>query len=211
MGLYGSLPKYLGHSSIHCDEMMFYQYLPIKFPHSSVIFEERLEVFKPLLTVIFDDFKSTYGLQRAWDSYIYLTVKKMYQPKGCSYNRHGWHSDGFLTDDINYVWCDNTPTVFNTSNFNLTPDDKISLREMDEQALEENNVVFPDGSLLRLDQYQIHKVGDNPELVLRTFVKVSFSTDKYDLKGNSVNHLLNYDWTPREREIERNIPQQINK
>jgi hypothetical protein len=53
----------------------------------------------------------------------------------------------------------------------------------------------------------IHKVA--PVLVggMRTFVKVSFSYDKYDLVGNSHNYLLNYAWEMKERKDDRNIPQ----
>lgn len=43
----------------------------------------------------------------------------------CSFNRMGYHSDGFLTDDINYIWCDNNPTIFNISAFNLTLDENL--------------------------------------------------------------------------------------
>ncbi len=133
----------------------------------------------------------------------------MYQVNGCSFNRKGYHSDGFLTNDINYVWCDKNPTVFNYSPFKLTLDDTISMKEMEEQANEEAIEIYPENSLLRLDQYNIHKVSENKGLVLRTFVKVSFSTDKYDLKGNSKNHLLDYNWNMRDRKKERNIPQLI--
>lgn len=34
---------------------------------------------------------------------------------------------------------------------------------------------------------------------MRNFLKVSFSKDKYDLKGNSKNYLLSYDWYFRDR------------
>lgn len=79
----------------------------------------------------------------------------------------------------------------------------------EEQAKKENEVIYPNNTLLRLNQFQIHKVFPGTQLGLRTFVKVSFSKDKYDLKGNSVNHLLDYNWNMRDREVERNIPQKI--
>ena len=43
----------------------------------------------------------------------------------------------------------------------------------------------------------------------RTFFKLSFSKDKYDLKGNSHNYLFDYNWEMRERKENRNIPQQL--
>jgi len=207
---YGSLPKYLGTHKIQCEEMLFYQYLPIKLKNQTeLIFEERLKCFEKLIGNICCDFVGEYGLNRFVTSYIYLTAKKMYQVNGCSFNRKGYHSDGFLTDDINYIWSDKNPTVFNYSSFKLTQEDTISLYEMDKQANKKTIKIYPENSLLRLDQFNIHKVNENKELVLRTFVKVSFSSDKYDLKGNSKNYLLYYDWKTRDRGLERNIPQQL--
>ena len=207
---YGSLPKYLGTHKTQCEEMLFYQYLPIKLKNQTeLIFEERLKCFEKLIGNICCDFVGEYGLNRFVTSYIYLTAKKMYQVNGCSFNRKGYHSDGFLTDDINYIWSDKNPTVFNYSSFKLTQEDTISLYEMDKQANKKTIKIYPENSLLRLDQFNIHKVNENKELVLRTFVKVSFSSDKYDLKGNSKNYLLDYDWKTRDRGLERNIPQQL--
>jgi hypothetical protein len=210
--IYGSLPKYLGLHEIQCDEMLFYQYLPIKLKSQRGLFiEERLKCFEDLIGNVCCDFVGEFGLDRFVDSYIYLTAKKMYQVGGTSFNRMGYHSDGFLTDDINYVWCDKNPSVFNFSPFKLTLNDKVSMQEMEDQANEEAIEIYPENSLLRLDQFNIHKVSETKKLTLRTFVKVSFSLDKYDLKGNSKNYLLDYDWVMLERKIERNIPQTLNK
>lgn len=210
MKRYGELPKYLGLHEVNCDEMMFYQYLPIKLAgQTKPIVEKRLKCFEELIGNICCDFVGEFGLDRFVNNYIYLTAKKMYQVNGCSFNRKGYHSDGFLTDDINYVWCDKNPTVFNFSKFNLTLDDSVSLQEMEEQADENRIETYPENSLLRLNQYNIHRVSNLESLCLRTFVKVSFSLDKYDLKGNSKNHLLDYDWKMRERKSERNIPQKL--
>lgn len=210
MKKYGSLPKNLGEHLIECDEMLYYQYLPIKLSGQvEPLMENRLIPFKEIIGAICCDFVGEFGLDKYVRKNVYLTAKKMYQTNGCSFNRKGYHSDGFLTYDINYIWSDCQPTIFNTSNFNLTLDDKKSLKEMEDQALKKNEVIYPNNTLLRLNQFQIHKVSPGTQLGLRTFVKVSFSEDKYDLKGNSVNHLLDYDWKMRDRETERNIPQKI--
>ena len=72
----------------------------------------------------------------------------------------------------------------------------------------ENEITFPDCTILRLDEYNIHKVNDRDYFEgMRTFVKVSFSQDNYDLEGNSHNYELNYYWKMKPRKIERNIPQ----
>lgn len=209
---YGTKPVDLGLINIECEEMMFYQYLPIKLNNSyTVSLESRLEIILPLINKAEQDYIKTFGYTDYIDSFIYLTVKHMYQVEGQSYNRKGYHTDGFLTDDINYIWSNNNSTIFNTSKFNLSLDDTLSLKEMEEQALVENELTYPDNTLLRLDQYRVHRVAEVKELSLRTFIKVSFSKDKYDLKGNSINRLLDYDWSLRNREVSRNIPQKLKK
>lgn len=211
---YGKLPFNIGAYIVSCNEMMFYQYLPIKTPGmSSVIYEDRLHCFNQLVGVCCCDFIGVFGLKRFVDSYVYMTAKRMFQIPKCSFNRPGYHSDGFMTDDINYIWCDKNPTVFNTSAFKLSMDDSVSLVEMEQQAQKQNEYSFPNNSLLRLDQYNIHKVADEFNPGMRTFFKLSFSFDKYDLLGNSHNYLIDYKWEMKERKNERNIPQStfVNK
>lgn len=205
---YGDRPAEIGTISVECQEMMFYQYLPIKLEGEPLFdIEPRLKVFKDLISISCADFKKQFGLEALFDSYIYLTAKNQYQKGDVVFNRPGYHSDGFLTDDINYIWSDKSPTVFNSSEFNLTADDCISLQEMETQALKENEFRYPNNTLLRLNQFNIHKVADNQEEGIRTFVKISFSKDKYDLIGNSHNYLLNYSWEMKSRNVNRNIPQ----
>ncbi|GAB0156205.1 hypothetical protein CHRYSEOSP005_14690 [Chryseobacterium sp. Alg-005] len=207
---YGDLPKLIATDwdFVCAKEMMFYQYLPIKFPESQVLqIEKRLNVFLSLIAKIVTDFKDTYGKEEFYNSYIYLTAKRQYVSKEKPMNRPGYHSDGFMTDDINYIWSDRNPTIFNSTRFNLTLDDQLSLKEMQEQALPENEVTYPNYSILRLDQFNIHKVNENVEEGMRTFIKISFSKDKYDLEGNSHNYELDYNWEMKPRKKSRNIPQ----
>lgn len=208
---YGVEPKTLGVYTVDVAEMMHYQYLPVKFPGQiEPVYEQRLSPFNVLMGAICCDFIGVYGLDKYKESYLYLTAKNLFQSKGCSFNRPGYHSDGFMTDDVNYIWSDRCPTVFNIGDFRLSQDDELSLSEMAEQALPENDVTYPVGSLLRLDQYNIHRVAETKELAMRAFLKASFSLDKYDLSGNAHNYLLNYDWPMRTRKVERNIPQVID-
>lgn len=207
---YTQLPRDLGKFSVVCDEMMFYQYLPIKLKGiREPTIESRLLCFCEIIEFVCAEFIKEYGLKAYKENYIYLTAKKMYQTRGTSFNRKGFHSDGFMTDDINYVWSDKNPTVFNNSNFKLTLDDNVSMLEMESQADKRNDFFYPNETLLRLNQYNIHKVFDGDFEGFRTFLKLSFSKDKYDLKGNSKNYSLDYDWEMRDREIKRNIPQKL--
>ncbi len=205
---YGELPKALGSFEVECAEMMFYQYLPIKLANQvHPFYEPRLKCFDKLIGAICCDFIGEFGLDNYVNSYVYLTAKYQYQMPNYSYNRMGWHSDGFLTDDINYIWCDKYPTIFNKTEFNLTLDDLISMEEMEKQALPYNDVTFNENELLRLNQFNIHKVAPVKDTGMRAFLKVSISKDKYDLIGNSHNYLLDYNWEMKLRKSERNIPQ----
>lgn len=205
---YGQHPIQLGTLNVNCKEMMFYQYLPIKLGDSlRPMFEERLNCFTEIIEVITDNYIRTFGWEDYCKSYVYLTARHLYQEPGMSFNRPGYHSDGFLTDDINYIWSNNHSTIFNISDFELTEDNIWSLTEMDDQAKKENEITYPDGSLLRLNQFNIHKVAPIIKPCMRTFLKLSFSKDRYDLLGNSHNYLLDYEWHMKERKVERNIPQ----
>jgi hypothetical protein len=207
--MYGQLPEVIGSFETQGGEYFSYQYLLIKLlGHNFYKVERRLHEFCPLIDIVVRDYIKTFGYEDHLDSYIYLTAKRQYQKKNCGFNRSGWHSDGFNSLDTNYIWTSSQPTIFNNSKFNLSKDDKLSLKEMEEQADPQNNITFPLNSILRLNQYVIHKVGEIEEGV-RTFVKISFSKDKYDLEGNSHNWELSYNWTMRPRNKERNIPQQL--
>jgi len=209
---YGALPAELGHYDIDCREFMFYQYLPVKLAGvTEVVMERRLDCFRLILGAICCDYVGFRGLNAFVDSYVYLTAKHMVTAPGAPMNRPGWHSDGFLTSDINYIWSDCFPTVFNCSSFSLTLDDEISLDEMSAQAAPYADCCYGDGTLLRLDQFCVHRVADIPAPLVRTFLKVSFSLDRYDLIGNSHNFELNYDWPMRERKLTRNVPQPVGK
>lgn len=210
MSQYGALPKVLGIFGADCREFMFYQYLPVKLAgQTELAVEPRLRCFDALIGAACCDYVGFRGLNAFVASHVYVTAKRMYHAPGCPMNRPGWHSDGFLTDDINYTWADCCPTVFNDSEFRLTLDDAISLHEMEHQALPRKNVTHDERALLRLDQFSIHKVATVHEPMVRTFLKVSISTDRYDLLGNSHNHLLAYDWPMYERTPFRNVPQQL--
>lgn len=205
---YGDLPKVLGKHIVNCQEMMFYQYLPIKLTGVHTLFcEDRLNPFTEIIGAACCDFVGEFGLNKFIDSYVYVSAKNIFQAAGCPYNRPGYHSDGFMTDDINYVWSNSNPTIFNSTDFNLSQDDIKSLDEMKDQALIEKDTTYDDNCLIRLNQFNIHKVNDNQKEGIRTFIKVSISKDKYDLSGNSINYQLPYKWDMIPRKNERNIPQ----
>lgn len=134
------------------------------------------------------------------------TVKRLYVVPGHNMNRPGYHTDGFLTDDINYIWSDVDPTVFNIGHFDVAPDHELSLQQFKEQALPRRDIAYRDNELLRLDQYSVHRTASITDTHLRTFFKLSFSKERYNLVGNSHNYHFDYNWPMVERKAQRNHP-----
>lgn len=218
MNGFTKLPKDLGIIPLNVEEYFTYLYLPVKLAHSNVnpYPEKRLEVFNPLIGKACCDFIGDFGLDRYVRSYVYLTTQHQYQPPGSGFNRPGWHTDGFGTDDVTYIWSNTQPTIFNSGPFKLSKDDVVSMSEMEEQADPLNNYTYPNDTLLRIDQHTVHKVAPY-EQGNRVFFKLSISEDIYNLKGNSINHRLKdirpdkYNWQYVDRSLTRNVPQPIIK
>lgn len=176
---YGQLPIDLGIVDISCNEMMFYQYLPIKMAgNGKIMHESRLNIFSPLIREVIDDLTTD-----QWnESYIYLTAKHIFVNEDKCGNRPGWHTDGFMTDDINYIWCDSEPTVFSDCGLvDLIQDHETSLAQMEAFVNYSCEVTYPVKSLLKLDQYVIHRSPEDCKPGFRTFVKISVSKEKYNL------------------------------
>lgn len=206
-GIYGAPPVDLGLIDLSPVEMMFWLYCPIKLPGMmSVSAPDNLKQFSRLWV------KAAQDCVDQWkDSYVYITAKRMFTAPHSPGNRPGWHSDGFLTDDLNYIWCDANPTVFfegGDQRFAFTQDHLRSLGEMDDlcQPARLCWSTYPVKHLLRLDQTVLHKVATDISPGIRTFVKVSISRHRYALRGNSINHELAPDWMYQDRQAERNCP-----
>lgn len=203
--IYGSPPKDLGLIDISPKEMMFWLYCPIKLPgqHFCTV-PDNLKTFSPIVGEVFGDVE-----YEQWeDSYVYLTAKTLFVTADNPGNRPGWHSDGFMTADLNYVWSDTNGTMFwePKNRVSFVQDHMSSLAEMHEAAEVGPHHIYPDKHLLRLDQSVIHRVADVHTPRVRSFVKVSISRDRYDLVGNSINHELAPDWKYYERAADRNMP-----
>ena len=193
-----------GYKLTSATEVMFYLYLPIKFPNNPEIkFEERLNPFQDLINLMLKDYKSRFN---DLDSkYVYVSAKKLFVQPGYSGNRAGFHCDGFKTNDINYIWSDRDPTVFNSSDFSNIPlDHVLSMKEFEERALPENNYTFGVGGVLLLDPTVVHDVPEIHTPGFRTFFKLSISDKKFNLEGNSHNYLFDYNWRMYSRSETRN-------
>jgi hypothetical protein len=213
--VYGQAPKVLGNLEINgWDEYMHYMYLPVKMAGDwewDVRLPPRLGFATDAVFTSMEDFAEDIDTrERALrDYYVYLTVRRGWASPGNSLNRPGWHADGFGGEDLNYVWTDRFPTLFALQDFeNVETDHVTSLDQFTAQIDDDKIVTYADKTLLRLDPYVVHHVpmeipapGGH-----RSFLKVSISKDKYDLKGNAHNYLFDYEWNMHDRSIIRNDP-----
>lgn len=207
--IYGAAPIDLGLIDISPKEMMFWLYLPVKLPDSTELsLPDNVKMFEPIVIKALEHVVHNDGQDFLDKSYVYLSAKVMHISPTAPGNRPGWHSDGFLSDDLNFVWSDSSPTFYwePASCVSFTKDHLKSLDEMTELANRGPIVTYPDKHLCRLDQTVIHRVGDVSKPMVRAFAKVSVSKNKYDLVGNSINHELAPDWTYHERNEIRNHP-----
>lgn len=214
--IYGNLPVDLCLVDISPVEQMAWLYCPIKLPGQLVVtIPPNLAQFMPIINAVVADVVSIDA--DLWpDSYVYLTAKRLWVTADSPGNRPGWHSDGFLTDDLNYIWSDGNPTVFwgrEIRKVSFTADHTASMAEM--EAICEPDVCahyrYSNKHLLRLDQTVMHKVGPVANPGFRSFVKVSVSKDLYALEGNSINHDLPLGHTYQARADVRNNPAGITE
>lgn len=200
--IYGRLPVDLGLIDLNPAEMLFWMYCPISHPGTGDFVPANLQQFNPILTAAYEDDPARYER-----SFVYLTAKTLWVEGGYIGNRPGWHSDGFGTQDVNYIWSDRAPTEFVEDEYTLPPHCEDSMAIMAERAERSSIIVYPDKHLLKLTPEVIHRAPVGFSAGMRTFVKVSISDDRYNLLGNSVNHALR-GWALVPRQAERNHPAQ---
>ncbi len=147
--------------------------------------------------------------------YVYVTARRGFATPDNPLNRPGWHADGFGTQDVNYIWSDCFPTRFAEGDFVGIDDDHVRSVEQFETQIKQGATRAPfirvysgqAKTVYRLDASVIHATplihGGGGE---RSFFKISFSNDRYNLRGNSHNHLFDYDWKMWARDEVRNDP-----
>ena len=129
-----------------------------------------------------------------WTKYCYLTVKKMYVQPNSYGNREGFHIDGFLSDQENFIWsdCEATPTEVSIGKFELSNNHETSLTEMMVQASYNFTEQLKPFNLYDMNQSIVHRPTKNlnSEAVLRTFIKVTYSKELFNCVGNAWNYKL---------------------
>lgn len=197
--MHSHAPHIVGKFQLNCSELLFVQYMPIKLANGDQKFEipQNLQFCQELINKIEHD----------TDDYVYLTVKNLFVTPDNMGNRPGWHIDGFGTNDVNYIWSDSAPTEFCIQEFSLSQDHELSMDQMSQQASERNIRTYGTHNLIKLDSTMVHRVPVHTISGFRVFIKISVSKDKYNLKGNAHNYLLDYNWHMYDRSVERNHPQ----
>lgn len=204
---YGEPPDIVGVFDLdEWSEYMHYLYLPVVLPghRQTVRLPHRLAfAFPVIITAMMDA-----GIDD--ESYVYLTARRGYATPDNPLNRPGWHCDGFGTDDVNYTWSDRWGTRWADMEDLFEDISTDHLRSM-EQFAEQVDVRFvremKPGKLFRLSPFVVHTTPEIPPPGgMRSFLKVSISRHRYNLIGNSRNHLFDYDWEFFPRDVARNDP-----
>lgn len=210
---YGRPPENLGEFNPATGEMMLYQYLPVKLRSMNLIaahMPPRLHPFFDMVWLACQDAKGVVGAREFYaDFHVYLTAKTLWVEPGSPGNRPGWHADGYGSfGDLNYIWSDMNPTEFAIMPFQDIPeDDFASMQAMEDQIALDPDCIWtpPNKQLLRLDEGVVHRVNPKPKAGYRSFVKISVSRHRFNLKGNSKNHLIDYSWAMHDRTELRNL------
>lgn len=183
--------------TIHIEPLEYCNilYLPVYMRGQGFRIPQRIEPYIPLIQRVPPIF-----------SYMYITIKHMYVDKGQYGNRPGWHVDGFLSDNREYVWCSREPTEYiDVPEYKEVSCHRQSLINFNKLTKNQSILTLKPNSLYSLGK-TIHRTPLIKENGIRTFVKISCSSEKFNLLGNAVNELFEYDWTYYNREQIRNHP-----
>lgn len=209
---YGMPPEVVTNIQCDVDEMMFYLYMPIWMPdegnRADMADNIPQRLYKPFRMLFEEAIEHSFVHKGDRFDYWYVTAKRLYVTPENMGNRPGWHSDGYGTSDVNYIWSDTVPTEFCSHRYEgLSSDHSEALRQMEEMSRGKSVFVREPNTLIRLDQYNIHRAPSPLHGFegIRTFFKLTGSNSRFNLKGNSHNYLMNYDWPMFDRGEERNM------
>lgn len=165
--------------------------------------DNMLAILEPILNIIWAE-----GLEQYQNKYCYVTIKKIYVQPQTVGNREGLHIDGFLSDQCNFIWFDSLPTAVAVGEFNLSEDHKKSLEEIEKQMNENgyDSFMLSNNHLYELTQNCVHGPIENytNSVILRTFIKVTFSEELFNGLGNAWNYMLPHIKPTKNRSVERN-------
>lgn len=209
---YGAAPVDVGHFPLdEWTEFLHYLYLPVRLPEvdaDAIRLPQRLSWAYPLvMSAMWDAFDQWPG---HFASYVYVTARRGFATPDNPLNRPGWHCDGFGTDDLNYTWSSKWGTRWSCGPFGEISDDHFESMEQFTDQLDDTDATIETMGpryLWRLTPFVVHTTPLIPAPGgMRSFLKVSISKHRYNLEGNSRNHLFDYDWEMFPRDHARNDP-----
>ncbi len=172
-------------------------HLPIKLPGSNIRIPSEFEGFLNELQQIFN---FEISINPAWNElYAYLTVDQGFVPRANSQRVPGPHVDGIPRDRENpgaqvidhaYLVTNAIPTMFYTQQFDMSAYDPrmhhffAIFRALSDES---RTVMAKPFDILLMDAYSVHTPTQALEDVNRTFIRLEFSTLKFDRVGNSIN------------------------
>lgn len=220
----GKMPANLGSLSLPAwREFCFVQDLPILTPESGSLWlrvPSHVQALVPMAMMVRNHLLQVFGERWLKQRYMYLTAKHTHVCYGQHQTREGWHTDGFGTDDLAFLWCDSTPTLVLDKPMIVSTDDREALAQMQAegkrclygQAYNGPRYItqLDTNRLYMLDDQVIHSPAPAERDGFRRFAKISVSKYPYDLEGNAVNDMLPTNWSPtRKRGEHRNNPENI--
>lgn len=199
--------KVLSKIDTKATEMCFVQYMPVALPYDDFMYiPQNLKWTEDIIYEASSNAEDR-ELVESFSNYIYLTVKHLWVDDSNPGNRKGWHIDGYMSDDQNYIWCDRNPTEYIPSldSYEFSKDHEKSMEEMDRIAKLGTVHEIPLKTVVNMER-TVHRVKEDILPGMRTFVKVTFSKHKYNLEGNARNPLLDLNWKMYPRKESRNHP-----
>lgn len=172
-------------------------HLPIKLPGSDIRIPEEYQHFSNILQQIFN---FEVSINPGWNNlYAYLTVDQSFVPRSNSQRVPGPHVDGIPRDRDNpeaqlidhaYLVTNAIPTMFYTQQFDMSSyDPKIHHFFAIFRALsdESRTITAKPFEIALMDAYSVHTPTQTLHDVDRTFIRLEFSTLRFDRIGNSIN------------------------
>lgn len=185
-------------------------HLPVKMINSTEFrIPNEYRNFKDVLTRIFEVEAQLNPNYRAY--YAYLTIDQRFVPAGHSQRIKGAHVDGIPRNrqepnrqliDHCYIACDSLPTKFYVHPFPQLK--RCDLQQHDfcqvfDRVKDETQTFLTSPFVIYLmNAYSVHSAIDSDVDVIRTFLRLEFSTLIYDREGNSKNPYFDYHWEPRQ-------------
>jgi hypothetical protein len=149
--------------------------------------------------------------------YAYITVDQGMIEAGKTQRKTGCQCDGFQGASVGrhkrpvsrtYIAYDCAPPLFYGQAFqtaHLDEERHDFFTSFDEQAKEENEMLFANYSILLTGAYTVHKEMPIEETGYRTFFRLHYDTRQFDRLGNTHNPLFNYAWPAVARNVRRGL------